>query len=217
MIHDLDDELLAYANSHSTMEPELLQALRKKTWQKVLTPQMLSDSTQGRFLTNMSRMIRPTSILELGTYTGYSTLCLAAGLQPQGKLDTIEPNDELNAIQDEFWKKAGLSDVIRRHNGEALQVLPNLPGPYDLIWIDADKARTEIYVEAAIQRTKIGGWILVDNVLWWGKVLPGQGGNDPIAKLLERLTTQLAEDDRVRTTLLPLRDGILMMEKVASD
>tara|TARA_B110000285_G_C15087418_1_gene597011 strand:- start:775 stop:1257 length:483 start_codon:yes stop_codon:yes gene_type:complete len=159
-------------------------------------------------------MMTPLSILELGTYTGYSTLCLAAGLQPGGSIDTIEPNDELNRIQDEFWKASELASLIRRHNGEALEVLPKLSGPYDLVWIDADKARTEQYVEEALKRVRVGGWILVDNVLWWGKVLDKRKAEDPIAAMLESLTAKWARDSRMRTTLLPLRDGILMIEKL---
>jgi caffeoyl-CoA O-methyltransferase len=215
MIHDLNDDVLAYAEAHSTEEWDVLKGLRRSTWQHVLTPQMLSDPIQGRFLANISRMLKPQSILELGTYTGYSTICLAAGLQTEGSIDTIEPNDELNDIQDEFWGAAGLLTAIRRHNGEALKVLPELSGPYDLVWIDADKARTEQYFEESLSRLRIGGWILVDNVLWWGKVLDDSKEQDPIAAILERLTTKLASDSRVRTTLLPLRDGILMIEKIS--
>ena len=121
----------------------------------------------------------------------------------------------MNGIQDEFWGAAGLLTTIRRHNGEALKILPELSGPYDLVWIDADKARTEQYFEEALHRLRIGGWILVDNVLWWGKVLDDCKEQDPIAAILERLTAKLANDSRVRTTLLPLRDGILMIEKIS--
>jgi caffeoyl-CoA O-methyltransferase len=214
MIHDLNDNVLAYAEEHSTEEPEVLRRLRRSTWQHVLTPQMLSDSIQGRFLANLSRMLKPLSVLEFGTYTGYSTICLAAGLQPEGCIDTIEPNDELNAIQNEYWAEAGLTNSICRHNGEALSILPKLTKSYDLVWIDADKARTEQYVEEALKRVRTGGWVLVDNVLWWGKVLDDRKTEDPIASMLESLATKLAHDPRVRTTLLPLRDGILMMEKL---
>ena len=131
----MDHELLAYAVSHSTEEDAVLAELRRKTWQTVLTPQMLSDPIQGKFLQNWSRMVRPQRVLELGTYTGYSTICLAAGLAPAGSIDTVEPNDELNAIQDEFWEKAGIAECIQRHNAEASTVLPELEGPYDLVWI----------------------------------------------------------------------------------
>lgn len=215
MIHALDDALLAYAEQQSTPENEIVQALRKATWQKVLSPQMLSDSVQGRFLTNISRMVQPQAVLELGTFTGYATICLAAGLKSDGHIDTIESNDELCSMQDAFWKEARCFERINRHIGEALSVLPKLPGPYDLVWIDADKMNTRSYVETAIARVRIGGWILIDNVLWWGKVLDAVNSDDPTALHLHALTSDLAHDPRVRSTLLPLRDGILMMEKLA--
>ena len=144
MPHQLDDELLQYSVQNSTKEDAILSALRKRTWQKVLTPQMLSDPIQGKFLQNLSRMVRPKRILELGTYTGYSTICLASGLSADGVIDTVEPNDELNSIQEEFWQKAGIIERVNRFNAEALEVLPNLSGLYDIIWIDADKPRTRI-------------------------------------------------------------------------
>lgn len=212
--HQMDDELLAYAVSHSTSEDGVLAELRRKTWQSVLTPQMLSDPIQGKFLQNWSRMVRPERVLELGTYTGYSTICLAHGLQDGGLIDTVEPNDELNSIQDEFWKKAGIRSAVQRHNAEASDVLPTLRGPYDLIWIDADKPRTGEYMEQCLPFLRPGGWMLVDNVLWWGKVLPSRTDKDATSRHLESLCAEWANRSDVRTTLLPIRDGILTVEKV---
>lgn len=210
----MDHELLAYAVSHSTAEDAVLAELRKKTWQTVLTPQMLSDPIQGKFLQNWSRMVRPQRVLELGTYTGYSTICLAAGLGPDGRIDTVEPNDELNAIQDEFWEKAGIVECIQRHNAEASTVLPELEGPFDLVWIDADKPRTGDYVEQCLSLVRPGGWILVDNVLWWGKVLPSRMDGDATSEHLKAVCAEWAKRSGIRTTLLPIRDGILTIEKV---
>ena len=212
--HQLDNELLAYAVSHSTEEDAVLAELRRKTWQTVLTPQMLSDPIQGKFLQNWSRMVRPQRVLELGTYTGYSTICLAAGLTSDGRVDTVEPNDELNAIQDEFWEKAGIGARVHRHNAEASTVLPQLEGPYDLVWIDADKPRTGDYVEQCLPLVRRGGWILVDNVLWWGKVLPSRTDGDATSEHLESVCAEWAKRSGIRTTLLPIRDGILTIEKV---
>ena len=212
--HQLDNELLAYAVSHSTEEDAVLAELRRKTWQTVLTPQMLSDPIQGKFLQNWSRMVRPQRVLELGTYTGYSTICLAAGLAPDSRIDTVEPNDELNAIQDEFWKKAGIHARVHRYNAEASAVLPQLEGPYDLVWIDADKPRTGDYVEQCLPLVRRGGWVLVDNVLWWGKVLPSRTDGDATSEHLESVCAEWAKRSGIRTTLLPIRDGILTIEKV---
>lgn len=210
----MDDELLAYAVSHSSAEDAVLAELRRKTWQSVLTPQMLSDPIQGKFLQNWSRMVRPERVLELGTYTGYATICLSSGLQDGGLIDTVEPNDELNAIQDEFWQKAGIDSAIRRHNAEASDVLSSLEGPYDLIWIDADKPRTGEYMAHCLPLLRKGGWMLVDNVLWWGKVLPSRTDKDATSQHLESLCAEWANRSDVRTTLLPIRDGILTVEKV---
>ncbi len=216
MPHQLDDELLQYSVQNSTKEDAILSALRKRTWQKVLTPQMLSDPIQGKFLQNLSRIVRPKRILELGTYTGYSTICLASGLSADGVIDTVEPNDELNSIQEEFWQKAGIIERVNRFNAEALEVLPNLSGLYDIIWIDADKPRTRLYADACLPLLRPGGWLLVDNVLWWGKVLPSHAETDATAEIMKSTASWLASRSDVRTTLLPIRDGILMVEKLGA-
>jgi len=214
--HQLDDELLTYALNYSSPEDDVLSALRTRTWQKVLTPQMLSDPIQGKLLQNWSRMLRPRRILELGTYTGYATICLASGMADDGEIVTIEPNDELNALQDEFWQKAGIRERVTRFNQEAGEVLPRLEGSFDLVWIDADKPRTPAYVEQCLALVRDGGWILVDNVLWWGKVLPSALSQDETAKILHAMNSELAKRQDLRTSLIPVRDGILMIEKLAS-
>lgn len=211
--HQLDDELLAYSVANSSPEDSVLQALRKRTWQTVLTPQMLSDPIQGKLLQNWSRMVRPMRVLELGTYTGYATICLAAGLPADGEIVTVEPNDELNAIQDEFWEMAGIRDRVVRYNEEAGTVLPRLTGTFDLVWIDADKPRTPEYVHQCLELVRVGGWVLVDNVLWWGKVLPGHSAQDETARILHAMNEELSKRDDIHTSLIPVRDGILMLEK----
>lgn len=161
-------------------------------------------------------MLRPRRVLELGTYTGYATICLSAGMPDDGEIVTIEPNDELNAIQDEFWQKAGIRERVSRYNQEANAILPSLNGPFDLVWIDADKPRTPSYVEECLKLVRDGGWILVDNVLWWGKVLPSAQNQDDTARILHAMNRDLAKRLDLRTSLIPVRDGILMIEKLAS-
>jgi caffeoyl-CoA O-methyltransferase len=209
-----DGALAGYAEAHSGPEPALLAELRRATWLEVIRPQMLSDPLQGRVLSVISRMVRPRRILELGTYTGYATLCLAEGLEQGGRIDTVESNDELNAIQDQFWKRSPWAEQILRHNGEAHEVMKKLNGPYDLVWIDADKKRTATYIEEALKLTRIGGWILVDNVLWWGKVLDGEASSDADARRLHAINAALYKDERVEGVVLPIRDGIHVIQRV---
>lgn len=213
-IHDTDLE--DYCVRHSTPESDVLGRLRRETWLSTVQPLMLSDVGTGRLLGLLSRLLRPAAVLELGTFTGYATVCLAEGLAPGGHVDTVDPDDERHAVQDRFWEEAGVAPSIRRHTAAALDVLPALPGPYDLVWIDADKRNTAAYVEAAIARTRPGAIILVDNVLWWGKVLEGEGAEDPDARRLHALTAGLATDPRVTSTLLPLRDGLLLLERTGA-
>ena len=210
-IHDSDLE--DYCAAHSTPESDVLGRLRRETWLTTVQPLMLSDVGTGRLLGLLSRLVRPAAVLELGTFTGYATVCLAEGLAPGGVVDTVDPDDERHAVQDRFWREAGCADRIRRHTAEALVVLPDLPGPYDLVWIDADKRHTADYVEAAIVRTRPGGLILVDNVLWWGKVLEGASAKDPDARRMHALNGAWREDVRVENLLLPLRDGIHVLRK----
>ena len=203
-----DDPLFDYAERNSNAEPELLARLRRRTWQTQTHAHMLSDPLQGRLLALLSQLIQPQRVLELGTFTGYSTLCLAEGLAPNGRIHTIDPDEELQLIQDAFWAEAGLKDQITRHIKEAHEVLPQFTEWFDLIWIDADKKRTPDYVEWAIEHTRPGGLILVDNVLWWGKVLEGPASDDADARTLHALNETLRDDPRVENVLLPIRDGI---------
>lgn len=203
-----DDPIAAYAEEHSQPEPDLLARLRRRTWQTQTHAHMLSDPLQGRLLALLSQLVQPTRVLELGTFTGYSTLCLAEGLAPGGVIHTVDPDEELHALQDAFWAEAGVSGQIIRHTSEASAALPLLSDPFDLVWIDADKRRTPEYVAWAIEHTRPGGLILVDNVLWWGKVLDGNQAPDPDARALHALNEALRDDPRVENVVLPLRDGI---------
>ena len=167
-----DDELDAYAAAHTTPEPPLLARLHRETHVQVLAPRMLSGHAQGRLLSMISHMVRPRRLLEIGTYTGYSALCLAEGLAPDGQLHTIEQNPELAARIRRYVAAAGLADRIFLHLGPARRVLPTLAETWDLVFVDADKINNDAYYELVLPRVRPGGFLLIDNVLWSGKVLP---------------------------------------------
>lgn len=207
----LPADIEQYAIDHSDPEPELLYRLHRETWQKVIMPRMLSGHFQGRLLSFISRLKAPERILEIGAYTGYSAICLCEGLQPNGRLDTIEVNPELAFLQDKYWAEAGLSDRIHRYIGKALDVLPTLEGPYDLVFIDADKENYPAYYELALERTRRGGLLLIDNVLWSGKVTAEAAPNDRETRILQELNNFIAADRRVSKVLLPIRDGVFAL------
>lgn len=207
----LPADIEQYASDHSDPEPELLYRLHRETWQKVIMPRMLSGHFQGRLLSFISRLKAPERILEIGAYTGYSAICLCEGLQPNGRLDTIEVNPELAYLQDKYWAEAGLTDRIQRYIGKALDVLPTLEGPYDLVFIDADKENYPAYYELALERTRSGGLLLIDNVLWSGKVTTTAAPNDRETRILQELNDFIATDQRVSKVLLPIRDGVFAL------
>ncbi len=209
----ISKELLDYAEQHSESEPILLQELRRETWQKVLAPRMLSGHLQGRLLSLISKLTKPKLILEIGTYTGYSTLCLAEGLQDTGLLYTIDNNEELFDFQLKYFKKSGLSEVIIQKTGEALDIIPTLPNEFDLIFIDADKKNYSNYFDLVVPKLNKNGIILSDNVLWSGKVLNETKKNDIDTAEIKHYNKKIKEDSRVETILLPFRDGISICRK----
>lgn len=200
-----------YAEEYTTPESRLLQRINRETYADVRMPRMLSGHLQGRFLSMISRMLKPGSILEIGTYTGYSALCLAEGLGPGGKLITIEYNDELEERVRGYFSASDKNKQIDFRIGDARQIIPQLTGPFDLIWIDADKESYAQYFDMVIDKVPSGGCILADNVLWSGKVV--QPDPDKEARALMDFARKVRDDERVQTMLLPLRDGILMMLK----
>ncbi len=197
-----------YVVNHSEDEPELLSELNKVTWQKVLAPRMLSGHYQGRILSMLSKMINPKSILEIGTYTGYSALCLAEGLRADGVLHTIDKNEELADFQQFFFDKSPYKDQIVKYIGNAIEIIPSIHEKFDLVFIDADKVNYSNYFDLVIDKMNPGGIILSDNVLWSGKVLEKVEENDVDTEQIIRFNQKVKEDNRVETILLPIRDGL---------
>ena len=219
--HGLDDALHEYATSWSSSEPPGLEALRRATWTQTVKPQMLCDELQGRMLSMMSHMIRPERVLELGTFTGYATACWAEGLAEGGMVDTVDVNDELHAIQDSHWELLGITNRIRRHVGKALEVLESEvlfeedARPFDVVFVDADKEHQRTYVDWAVDHVREDGWIVVDNVLWWGEVLRVMDGSseDPYAIRIHELNEYVKGHPDLDNVVLPLRDGLHVARK----
>ncbi len=204
----LPEKIDTYVVNHSQKEPELLQQLNKETWQKVLNPRMLSGSYQGRLLSMISKLIHPKNILEIGTYTGYSALCLAEGMQKDGELITIDKNEELENFAKKYFNKSAYKNQIQQVVGNALDVIPTLTQKFDLVFIDADKSNYINYFNLIIDHMNPGGVILSDNVLWSGKILEDLKPNDEDTKTLIAYNKLLNTDTRVETVLLPIRDGL---------
>lgn len=214
----LDPELQKYIDNHTDGEPELLKKLNRETHAKILMPRMLSGHYQGRLLSMISKMIRPENILEIGTYTGYSALCLAEGLNEKGQLTTIDINEELEGMVRKYFEEAGFSDRINYIIGNAVEIIPTLSGPFDLVFIDADKENYSLYYHQIFDKVSVGGYILADNVLWSGKVIPG-GRNklDKDTQAILDFNLMIQEDNRVENVLLPVRDGLFLIRKIKNN
>lgn len=206
----LDDYIVA----HSEDEPELLQQLNRETHQKILQPRMLSGHYQGRVLSILSKLINPKTILEIGTYTGYSAICLAEGIHPEGELHTIDINEELHDFQRKYFNKSGYGKQIIQHTGDALDIIPKLNLTFDLVFMDADKENYTNYFHAVIDKLNAGGVILSDNVLWSGKVLEEIKEEDTSTKGIVEYNSLLKEDKRIETVILPIRDGLTISRKL---
>ena len=204
----LPEKINTYAENHSQPEPELLQKLNRETWQKVLAPRMLSGHLQGRVLSMLSKLINPKYILEIGTYTGYSALCLAEGMQKEGELHTIDINEELHDFQRKYFDASGFGEQIIQHTGNALELIPKLSKTFDLVFIDADKSNYPKYLDIILPKLKSGSVILSDNVLWSGKVVEPLKKNDEDTKALLNYNKVLNEHPKLETVLLPIRDGL---------
>ncbi len=210
----IDKKINSYSELHSTAESEILKSLNRETHANVLMPRMLSGHLQGRVLSMLSRMIRPDSILEIGTYTGYSGLCLAEGLSANGKIHSIDINDELTPLVKKYVTLSGLESKFNILTGNALEIIPTLAGPFDLVFIDADKINYSNYFDLVIDKIRPGGFIIADNVLWSGKITlpPAQMDKDTLA--LHQFNERISADPRLEKVLLPVRDGLLVMQKL---
>jgi len=209
-MHFLSDALENYIQNHSEDEPALLQELTRETHLKVIQPRMITGHYQGRVLSMLSKLIQPNRILEIGTYTGYSAICLAEGLTNDGLLHTIDINEELSEMQREFFDRSEFGDKIIQHTGDALKIIPELDQVFDLVFIDAEKKMYDAYFEAVIEKTRPGSIILTDNVLWSGKVVEPLDKKDMVTRNLLAYNKKLKNDPRVETVILSIRDGLTL-------
>ena len=209
----LPPEIEDYALKNSDAELDVLKRLNRETHLKMTMPQMLSGHMQGLMLQMFSKMIRPKNILEIGTFTGYSAICLAQGLQQNGKLHTIDVNEEFKEIISRYIKESGLEGKIQFHIGAAVNILPTLKEEFDLVFIDADKENYSTYYDLVFPKVKQGGFIIADNVLWSGKTLDSPMKMDKETKSLYEYSAKIQSDSRVENVLLPLRDGLMIARK----
>ncbi len=209
----IDPAIEEYARLFSDPESDLLKELDRETHAMILQPRMLSGHLQGRFLSFISKILRPNLILEIGTYTGYSALCLAEGLRPEGKIITLDVNEELEKFTRSFFDRSGFAPQIDYRIADAKNEIPTIAGPFDLVFIDADKRNYALYFDLVIQKMNAGGIILVDNVLWSGKIVD-EKAQDKSTQALRDFNQKCLEDPRVEKVLLPLRDGLLMMRVI---
>ncbi|MDZ7606555.1 MAG: O-methyltransferase [Cyclobacteriaceae bacterium] len=211
----IDRQIERYIEQFTTDPGQLLQTIDRETQIRSVYPRMLSGKVQGRFLAMISRMLRPKSVLEIGTFTGYSALCLAEGLAEDGHIDTIEINEELAETNRMNFANAGLSDKITPHIGDALDIIPTFGKMFDLIFIDADKINYPVYFDLGLNVLKVGGFMIADNVLWSGKVLDIQNKNpDKDAEAVKVFNNLVHNDARVENVMIPLRDGMTIIQKI---
>ena len=207
-------EIYNYIDNHSSDESDILYELRRETELKCLNPIMLSGKIQGNFLAIISELIKPFNVLEIGTYTGYSTLCIAKGLNPAGMIHTIDKNEELLQIQNKYFEKSGLRNQIKQYTGDALAIIPKLKFDFDMVFLDADKENYVKYLELISPILKPGGVLLTDNVLWHGKILESPENQDRVTRLIDNFNKKILEDKSLKTVMLPIRDGISLTLKL---
>ncbi len=211
----IDSNLDKYVVEHTSIENDLLKKIQRETHLNVLQPRMLSGPFQGKFLSLISSLVQPEKILEIGTYTGYSALCLAEGLSKSGTLITIDINDELEERVKGYFQESSFSDQLTLMIGPALSIIPQLEHDFDLVFIDADKKNYINYYKEIFPKVKVGGLIIADNVLWSGKVVD-QNAQDPDTQLLRDFNLMIQNDARVSNILLPIRDGLMLVRKISN-
>ena len=209
----VNNKIEDYIRKNSSKEPEILKDLNKETYLKVLNPRMLSGHIQGRFLSIITKLIKPKKILEIGTYTGYSAICMAEGLIEKGIIHTIDINEELVSIQNKYFAKSKCNNSIIQHVGDARNIIKSINEKFDLVFLDADKENYIEYYELVIEKVKKGGLIIADNVLWTGKVVEPNKDDDELTQYLIDFNKMINEDDRVENIILPLRDGLNIILK----
>jgi caffeoyl-CoA O-methyltransferase len=210
----LDEKITAYVEAYTKEEPQLLKELNRETWANVLSPRMLSGHLQGRVLSMLSNMIGPSHILEIGTYTGYSALCLAEGLLPGGKLITIDINEELADMVAGYIERSGFSDRISALTGNALNIIPAMNDMFDIVFIDADKENYSNYYDIVFDKVRKGGYIIADNVLWSGHILKDESLMDEETIAIHQFNKKVLLDNRVENVIFPIRDGLMVCRKL---
>tara|TARA_A200000113_G_scaffold220742_1_gene231366 strand:- start:261 stop:905 length:645 start_codon:yes stop_codon:yes gene_type:complete len=209
----INNKIEDYIEKNSSKEPQILKDLNKETYLKVLNPRMLSGHLQGRFLSIISKLIKPKKILEIGTYTGYSAICMAEGLIDNGIIHTIDINEELVSIQKKYFKKTKTTNSIIQHVGDAKEIIGKIDETFDMVFLDADKENYIEYYNLCIDKVRSGGLIIADNVLWTGKVIDPKSYDDELTQYLIDFNTIINQDDRVENIILPLRDGLNIIIK----
>jgi len=204
-----------YILDHISPEDDFLRELDRETHLKVLRSRMLSGHLQGQILSMISYMIRPKSILELGTFTGYSALCMAKGIAEGGRLHTVEIDDELESVARKYFEKSGMGDRIVQHIGDAREIIPTIEGTFDLVFVDADKREYPDYYRLVFDRIPVGGFLLADNILWNGKVIEPEAADEEQTRGILEFNDMVQNDPRVRNVILPVRDGIMILQKIA--
>lgn len=209
----LPENISSYSEKHTSQESELLYELNRQTHIRTTRSRMLSGHIQGRFLSMISKLVRPNLILEIGTFTGYSALCLAEGLSKNGKLVTIDNNPETNAMARSYFERSQFSNQIELKEGNAQEIIKDLDGPFDIVFIDADKENYSLYFDLVIDKMSTGGIIIADNVLWSGKVVEASAKKDKDTEALQAYNEKIQSDNRVENILLPIRDGLMVARK----